>query len=199
MRSDVDTAFLLSGGIDSGGIVSIAGNTISKKINTYSIIDNDERYNESQNIKKITDTVKCNNKIINTSKNNFIDKLKKIINYHQSPVFTLAQYLHWELMSEIKKDGIKVVISGVAADEMFSGYYDHYLIHLSLFKDNNEKFLINQSLWDKYIKPHIRNPIFKESKLFINNPKFRDYIYDNSKNLSKYLINPSSLKFEEEN
>ena len=55
MRSDVDTAFLLSGGIDSGGIVSIAGNTISKKINTYSIIDNDERYNESQNIKKITD------------------------------------------------------------------------------------------------------------------------------------------------
>ena len=102
-------------------------------------------------------------------------------------------------MSEIKKDGIKVVISGVAADEMFSGYYDHYLIHLSLFKDNNEKFLINQSLWDKYIKPHIRNPIFKESKLFINNPKFRDYIYDNSKNLSKYLINPSTLKFEEEN
>ena len=199
MRSDVDTAFLLSGGIDSGGIVSIAGNTISKKINTYSIIDNDERYNESQNIKKITDTVKCNNKIINTSKNNFIDKLKKIINYHQSPVFTLAQYLHWELMSEIKKDGIKVVISGVAADEMFSGYYDHYLIHLSLFKDNNEKFLINQSLWNKYINPHIRNPIFKESKLFINNPKFRDYIYDNSKNLSKYLINASALKFEEEN
>ena len=73
------------------------------------------------------------------------------------------------------------------------------MIHLSLFKDNNEKFLINQSLWNKYINPHIRNPIFKESKLFINNPKFRDYIYDNSKNLSKYLINASTLKFEEEN
>ena len=45
MRSDVPLAFCLSGGIDSGSIVSIASKVLGKKVNCFSIIDNDEKYN----------------------------------------------------------------------------------------------------------------------------------------------------------
>ena len=199
MRSDVETAFLLSGGIDSGGIVSLASSISTEPIKTYSIIDQDEKYNEILNINKVIKSNNIKSKIISLSKNNFLEKLKKLINYHDSPVFTLAQYLHADLMSEIKKDGIKVVVSGVGADEFFSGYYDHYLLHLSLFKKDKKNFKKNYFYWKKYIFPHIRNPIFKKANLFIENPNFRDYIYDNSNKLSKYFIKQEKFSFKEEN
>ena len=53
MRSDVPIAFCLSGGIDSGALVSIASKVLGKKISCFSIVDSDERYNEYDNIKKI--------------------------------------------------------------------------------------------------------------------------------------------------
>ena len=53
MRADVPLAFCLSGGIDSGSLVSIASKVLNKKVSCFSIIDQDERYNELKNIKKI--------------------------------------------------------------------------------------------------------------------------------------------------
>ena len=130
LRSDVPIGFLLSGGIDSGGLASLAVKKLNKKINTFSIIDTDKRYNELNNIKKITQDLKCKNQVVKISKNNFIENLTKLIKYHNSPVYTLAQYLHSLLMRKVKESDIKVVISGVGADELYSGYYDHYLFHL---------------------------------------------------------------------
>ena len=64
MRSDVPLAFCLSGGIDSGYLASLACKKFSKKISTFSIIDEDPRYNESTNINKIIDDLKCDNEKI---------------------------------------------------------------------------------------------------------------------------------------
>jgi asparagine synthase (glutamine-hydrolysing) len=46
--SDVPIAACLSGGIDSGAIVSIASKIFNKKIECFSIIDSDSRYNEKK-------------------------------------------------------------------------------------------------------------------------------------------------------
>ena len=50
MRSDVPVAFCLSGGIDSSYLYSIASKTLSHKVASFSIIDKDQRYDESKNI-----------------------------------------------------------------------------------------------------------------------------------------------------
>ena len=51
LRSDVPSAFCLSGGLDSGSLVSIAAKEFNFKINSFSIIDNnDKRYNEKKNL-----------------------------------------------------------------------------------------------------------------------------------------------------
>ena len=39
-----------------------------------------------------------------------------------------------------KKKGFKVILSGTGADEIFTGYYDHYLMHLYHCKNNKKKF-----------------------------------------------------------
>ena len=73
-------------------------------------------------------------------------------------MYTLAQYLHSLLMRKVKESDIKVVISGVGADELYSGYYDHYLFHLRyLYK---KKFHENFDYWNKYVKKNIREILF---------------------------------------
>ena len=196
LRSDVPAAFLLSGGIDSGGLASIAVKKLNKNIRTFSIVDNDNRYNEIKNIKKVTSDLNCKNHVVEISKKKFIKNLKSLIYYHDSPVFTLAQYLHFELMSNIKPTGIKVVISGTGADEIYSGYYDHYLMHLACLRKKNV-YSENLKYWKSFIKNKVRNPIFKKNRLFIDNPNFREHVYDNSETISKNLINPEKFLFEE--
>ena len=48
----------------------------------------------------------------------------------------------------------------------------------------------------KNVEPYIRNETFKNPNLFIDNPDFRDYIYDHSQTLSKYLISPENANLK---
>jgi asparagine synthase (glutamine-hydrolysing) len=43
----------------------------------------------------------------------------------------------------------------------------------------------------------MRNPYFKDPNLYIKNPKFRDHIYDRSKEISQFLCKPYSNNFDE--
>ena len=37
-------------------------------------------------------------------------------------------------MQQVNKDGYKVVLSGTAADEIYSGYYEHFYLILSYWE-----------------------------------------------------------------
>ena len=128
LRSDVPIAFCLSGGIDSSLLTSIASRKLKKKISTFSIIDQDERYNEKINIDKIVNDLDCENYTINLEdkKNFFFDRLNNLTKYHDGPISTNSYYIHSFLSEEISNKGYKVSISGTGADEIFTGYYDHF-------------------------------------------------------------------------
>lgn len=196
MRSDVPLAFCLSGGVDSTALASIAVKELNCKIKTFSIIDSDDRYNEMDNIKAIVSDLNCDSEIIEPSKSNFIDNLKNLIQYHKAPVATITYYIHSLLASSINKSGYKVSISGTAADEIFTGYYDHFLLHLYSTKKNNT-FKENLKYWKKFISGFVRNEKLKDPNLYIKNFKYRDHIYDESNEISNYLLNPYPDNFEE--
>ena len=101
-------------------------------------------------------------------------------------------------MNKIKPTGTKVVISGTGADEIYSGYYDHFLMYLAKIR-NNKNYYKELSFWKKFIRNKIRNPVFKNKDLFVQNPEFREHVYDNSKILSKNLIAPEKFNFKEFN
>ena len=56
-----------------------------------------------------------------------IDRLKNLISYHDSPISTISYLVHSLISERISKTSSKVVVSGTGADELFTGYYDHYL------------------------------------------------------------------------
>lgn len=198
-RSDVPIALNLSGGVDSSGLASVLTKKFNIKIKTFSIIDEDVRYNESKNIDLILRDLKCENVKIFLKKENFFNQLSDLIKYHNAPVATISNYAHSLLAKEISKNGYKVSISGTAADEIYSGYYDHFLLHLKTCKDNKKNFKENFVNWKTYISEFIRNKNLMKYDLYIKNPNFRSHIYDGRNDFKKYLSNPSLLKFKEIN
>jgi len=64
LRSDVPLAFCLSGGVDAAGLVSIAAKSFNRDVATFSIIDKDERYDESDNIRATLNDLGCRHTLI---------------------------------------------------------------------------------------------------------------------------------------
>jgi asparagine synthase (glutamine-hydrolysing) len=199
LKSDVPISFCLSGGVDSSILTSYATKKLGLKINTYSVIDSDQRYDESSNIRKIVNDLNCNNTMIKLDNKNFLPNLVSVIEYHEAPMASIAQYLHWNLMKKISDDNFKVAISGAAADEIFSGYYEHFLLHFHHIKKDKKKYKSDVLAWKKNIRPHIRNKFFRNENLYINNPNFRDHIFDGYENNASLLKNIKLKKFREVN
>ena len=197
--SDRPVGFYLSGGIDTGSLTSIASKVLNKKIKCFSIVDKDKRYNEEKNIDTTTRDLGCETvKIKFPNKENFLHRLTDLINYHDKPISSLNYYTHSFIHEIVKKNNIKVLISGLGGDEMFTGYYDHFLMHLRELtkKDYKQNF----DLWKKYIKPFVLNKNLRNTNLFLNKKK-RDYLITdfNSTFLKQMFVNTKLTKFSEKN
>ncbi len=131
-------------------------------INTYSIIDDsNEKYNEEKLIDIIIKKYKIKNKKIRLStRTDYIPELKKLTAYHDKPISTISFFLQSRIYKEMKKDNIKISVTGNGADELFTGYYHHYSLYFNSIK-NNEKKNIFYKNWKKYILPIIRNDEYK--------------------------------------
>ena len=198
LRSDVPLAFCLSGGLDSSSLAAITRKTFGRNIHTFSIVDKDPRYDESENIKKITSFLKCNSTIIETSKDNFLERMEKIILYYNAPIPTISYYVHNLLSEKIKENGYSVVISGTGADEIFTGYYDHYSFWLNVMKKNKNFDIYLQERENGYGR-YINNPLLKNPLKIIDDDKFRGHLYQGSEYFSDLLLNKIDVSFSEEN
>lgn len=197
LRSDVPLAFCLSGGVDSGSIVSVAAKVFNCSTKCFSIIDSDHRYNEQDNIEATAKDLGSELVEIHLSREKNFDKLKDLIAYHDAPIATISYYIHSFLSEAISKAGFKVVFSGTAADELFTGYYDHHLMFLRAV-ENTPKYRSHLESWERYIKPVVRNPHLSNPRLFSNDPTFRDHITLGSDDIRSFLLKDFQEPFIEE-
>ena len=196
LRADVPLAFCLSGGVDSASLASIAAKVHNYNVTTFSIIDPDKRYNELNNIKSTIRDLDCDHHLIDLKYNNMLERLIKLVQYHDSPIATITYVVHSLLSEEIHNLGFKVSISGTSADELFTGYYDHFNLHLYEMRNHP---CYNELLadWKKHISKYVRNPFLKNHRLYFEDPTHRDHNYLNSDEFNKFLIEPINLKITE--
>jgi asparagine synthase (glutamine-hydrolysing) len=121
LRSDVPLAFCLSGGLDSASIVSVAAKRLNYDVASFSIIEKDERYNEYPNIMATIKDTDCKHWLIEISDEESLERLRRLIAYHDVPVATITYYVHSLLSEAISKAGYRVAFSGTSADELFTG------------------------------------------------------------------------------
>ena len=196
LRSDVPVALCLSGGVDSTILSGMAVQDFNENIGTFSIIDDDERYNEKENIDAQVSFLGCTNYKIHTSQDNFWDRMSKLIAYHDKPISTLSYYLHSFMSEQISNSGCRVAISGNGADELFAGYYDHYSFWLAEMssRSNHSKLIAD---WTNSYGKYVQNPILQNPDIFLHNPAERDHIYLNAEEFSSWLIEPFYEPFTE--
>ena len=94
--------------------------------------------------------------------------------------------MHSFLSEEINKSKFKVAISGTGADEIFSGYYEHFLHY---FSDISKKSHFKKELgyWKKGISKFIRNPFLKDPYFYITNRNDRSLIYEKKFGIDSFL------------
>jgi asparagine synthase (glutamine-hydrolysing) len=196
LRADVPLAFCLSGGVDSASLVSIAAKEFNAKLHTFSIIDTDERYNEEENIMATVHDVACPHSLIAVSQENPLGRLKKLIEYHDAPIGTISYYVHSLISEQVSKIGYRVTFSGTSADELYTGYYDHFLLHLNEMRGRDDyDYYLNT--WQEHIGEFIRNPILKNANLYRDDPNFREHIFDGNAELQPYLCKPWTEPYQE--
>ncbi len=196
LRSDVPLAFCLSGGVDSAAIASLASKELGCDVACYSIIDSDERYNEADNMKATVDDLHCRWFPTEIRREKDFDRLRELVRYHDAPVATLSYYVHSFLSEAISNHQRKVAFSGTSADELFTGYYDHYLFHLVEMRGHPD-CQARLDEWKRYVLPKTRNPRLQNPDCFLNDPNYREHIYLDSHEFSAFLLEPFEEQFTE--
>ncbi len=120
MRSDVPVGFTLSGGIDSSLLVCEAAKQGRHELMAFSY--QDQSYDERQ---LIADTVAQTGVRLHTiqeSQLRVADLLPKVIRANGEPVHSLAPVANYALFGLAREHGVKVLLGGQGADEIFGGY-----------------------------------------------------------------------------
>jgi asparagine synthase (glutamine-hydrolysing) len=198
LRSDVPLAFCMSGGVDSNSLISIAKNICGYDVHGFTIVNKDLRYEEQKMINYSVKELGIRHTAIPLDPNGFLPKLRELVRYHDAPVYTITYYTHWLLMQSIHQKGYKISLSGTAADELFSGYYDHHLQYLAMVQSDKPTFLKKKADWEKHIRPIVRNRYLQDPEAFIKNPNLRSHIFMDVDDFRSYLTSDWMEAFAED-
>jgi asparagine synthase (glutamine-hydrolysing) len=115
-----------------------------------------------------------------------LGRLSSLISHINQPFATITYYLFSLLIEHLAARGIKTVITGTGADELLTGYYDHFILHLYQMRGHSS---YPQKLreWQEHILPIVRNPHLRDPELYAKDVNFRDHIYFKQDEFIEYL------------
>lgn len=162
--SDAPLGVFLSGGLDSSAIAAIAseqrgkecGMTQNNNLTTLSIIFDEQEFSEQKYQRLVAEKIKSDHREIKITKNDFEAGFNEIFEAMDQP--TIDGVNSFFVAKVAKQAGLKTVLSGLGADEIFLGYSHFHRAELlrriqktlSIF--GRPTSLILNLLGDKYSK-----------------------------------------------
>ena len=121
-ESDVPISYFLSGGLDSTSIIkSATSNRSSENINTFSIVSDDNSYDESEYSNLVAEKYSSNHSKFSINSDIDIDLISSVIRAYDELYYDPSVVPSFILSKEMSKN-FKVAISGDGGDELFGGY-----------------------------------------------------------------------------
>jgi len=198
LRADVPLAFCMSGGIDSNALIGIAKREFDFDVHGFTIVNTDARYEEQDMVDLAVRELGVRHTAIPVNPANFLPRLREQVRYHDAPVYTITYYAHQMLQESIAARGYRISVSGTAADELFTGYYDHHLAYLYEVRGDSALHAGSLKAWREHVLPIVRNPHLRDPELFVKNPQFREHIFMDADGFAAYLTAPWAERFAEE-
>lgn len=195
LRADVPIAFCLSGGVDSNALISVAKRILGYDVHGFTIVNTDRRYEEREMVDTAVRELGLRHTAIPVETGGFLDNLRELVRYHDSPVSTITYYAQWRLMEAVARHGYKVSVSGTGADELFSGYFDHHNFYIQALAGEAQREA--RENWRRVVAPIVRNPFLQDPDVFVKQPGLRDHIYLDADDFSAYLHRGWSEAFGE--
>lgn len=188
LRADVPVAFCMSGGVDSTSLIAAAKNVCGYDVHGFTVVNDDPRYDEREAVAGTVEAFGLRHTQVPLEHTAFLARLRELVRYHDAPVATISYFVHWRLMQGIASDGYRVSVSGTAADELLTGYYDHHLAYLAEMRALPELHAAALSAWEREIRPLVRNPHLSDPELFVRDPGFRDHLRLGADEFAGFLV-----------
>ncbi|HYC51307.1 MAG TPA: asparagine synthase (glutamine-hydrolyzing) [Gemmatimonadaceae bacterium] len=122
MRADVPVGAYLSGGLDSSITASLAARMTPHQLRTFSITFSDSRFDESEFQRAVAGGIGSLHGISAIGENVIAQSFPEVVWHAETPLLRTAPAPMYHLAKLTKASGIKVVLTGEGADELFLGY-----------------------------------------------------------------------------
>ncbi|MBN1294494.1 MAG: asparagine synthase (glutamine-hydrolyzing), partial [Candidatus Latescibacteria bacterium] len=122
LRADVPVATYLSGGLDSSGVTALMSRNFKHDVQSFGIRFEEKAFDESALQKQVAEHLNIKHEEITVSNKQIREYFPEVIWHCEKPILRTAPVPLFLLSSLVRKNNIKVVLTGEGADEVFGGY-----------------------------------------------------------------------------
>ncbi|HXS60280.1 MAG TPA: asparagine synthase (glutamine-hydrolyzing), partial [Candidatus Sulfopaludibacter sp.] len=164
MVADTEVGIFLSGGFDSSTVAAILQSSRSKKINTFSIGFEEEKFNEAPFAKAVANHLGTNHHEVICTAKDALELISDLPYFYDEP-FADSSAIPTMLVSKLASTKVKVSLSADGGDEIFGGYPRYYdnmgdFNKVMAIPDILRK-LISKLLWLPMNLTKSRNPLYQ--------------------------------------
>lgn len=122
LRADVPVAAYLSGGLDSSIISSLIKRFHNNDLITFSVAFKDAGYDERFFQQKMVEHIGTDHRMVEVDNSDIANDFIESVWHAEKPMMRTAPAPLFALSRLVRENGIKVVLTGEGADEVFGGY-----------------------------------------------------------------------------
>ncbi len=122
LRADVPVGSYLSGGLDSSLVAALGLRAMGARFQTFSLRFADAEYDETPFQHEMAKRLGSEHHEVVVSRDDIARVFPRVITHTERPILRTAPAPLFLLSELVERHGIKVVLTGEGADEMFAGY-----------------------------------------------------------------------------
>ena len=122
LRSDVPVGCYLSGGLDSSLIAALGRAVKGERFFTFSVRFEDAEYDETRFQREVATQIESDHREILVRAGDIAAVFPEVVYHAERPILRTAPAPLFLLSRLVRESGVKVVLTGEGADEMFAGY-----------------------------------------------------------------------------
>jgi len=121
-QAHVPVGYLVSGGLDSSTVLSLAATDSDRHLDAFAIAFDETAYDESSKARTAADHVGANLQILRVTDSDVVDHFAESVWHGEAIQINSHGTARFLLSREIQAAGYRAVMAGEGADELFAGY-----------------------------------------------------------------------------